>query len=50
MRYKAIVLNSIAMLWHIDIAKLLDIKLIVYCLYNRGKIGILLYGVTLYKL
>ena len=50
MRCKAIVLNSVAALWHIDVAKLLDTKLAVYCLYNRGKIGILLHGVALYKL
>jgi hypothetical protein len=47
---KAIVLNSIATLWHIDVAKLLDTKLAVYCSYNRGKIGILSCGVALYKL
>ena len=50
MRCKAIVLNSVAALWHIDIAKLLYTKLVVYCSYNRGKIGIPLRGVALYKL
>ena len=50
MRYKAIVLNSIATLWYMDIIKLLDIKFVVYCSYNREKIENPLYGVALYKL
>ena len=50
MQYKAIILNFIAMIQYIDVIKLLDIKLVVYYLYNRGKIEILLCSVALYKL
>jgi len=50
MRCKAIVLNSVATLWHIDVAKLLDMKLVVDCSYNKGKIEIPSRGIALYKL